>query len=225
MKILQTPEKINTIIFDVGHTLLFPDAGFLFQLASPFIKLNEQEFQRIGAITKEKAYRQEPRNPFKLWFSQWMLQAGVRSEDLPGLLLGIQKRHAEKHLWSMPEPDVPQILIDLRDAQYKLGIISNSDGSVGPLLEEFGFDTYFECILDSGVIGIEKPDARIFLMDLEKMHSSPEESLYVGDHVLFDIKAAQSVGMQAVLIDPFDVVSDSPAPKIQRLSQLKSILQ
>ncbi|KAA3612675.1 MAG: HAD-IIIA family hydrolase [Calditrichaeota bacterium] len=224
MQPLPFTAKINTVIFDVGHTLLFPDDNFLFQLAQPFSPLSEDKFKLIGAKTKDQAYRESPEDPFKLWFGKWMTEAGVPARELDGVFNAIWDRHNEKHLWSVLEPSVPHILSDLRDAGYKLGVISNSDGSVTRLLQDFQLDFFFECILDSAVVGIEKPDARIFLQALEALQSAPAASLYVGDHMIFDINGAQNVGMWAVLLDPYSLADAAPCPVIQRLSQLKSLL-
>ena len=57
---------------------------------------------------------------------------------------------------------------------------------------------YFETILISEKEGIKKPDPRIFKKALEQLNVSANESLFVGDHPVNDVKASQDVGMLAV---------------------------
>lgn len=220
-----SPEKISTIIFDVGHTLLFPDSRFLLELASDWIKISYEDFERIGAKAKSKAYRQAPRDPFKLWFGSWMLDVGVPESALENIFTAIISRHKKSHLWNTLEQDVPEILRDLRDADYTLGVISNADGSVSGLLEKFQLDQYFKCILDSAIEGIEKPDARIFLRAAERLNCKPADCLYVGDHPVYDVQGAQRAGMQSVLLDPWDLENYDQCLCIRRLSELNRLLK
>jgi FMN phosphatase YigB (HAD superfamily) len=54
--------------------------------------------------------------------------------------------------------------------------------------------------VDSGVLGIEKPDPRIFQAALQALRVAPEEALYVGDLYEVDVLGAQSAGIEAVLV-------------------------
>jgi putative hydrolase of the HAD superfamily len=82
------------------------------------------------------------------------------------------------------------------------GVISNSNGSVASILEALGFLPYLEFVLDSFVVGIEKPDPRIFRRALEQAGVAPHEAVYVGDLYSIDVLGARAVGMGAVLLDP-----------------------
>ncbi len=188
------------------------------------MNIPQNEFDKIGAITKREAYQQAPRNPFKLWFGAWMRTAGVSEPVLDDVFEAIIARHRKSHLWSVPEPGVPQILRDLRDVGLTLGIISNSDGSVNELLEKFQLDYYFKCILDSALEGIEKPDARIFLRAIDILQCSPADCLCVGDHPVYDVQGAQNAGLQAALLDPQWLETSTDCVRIRRFSELKTLL-
>jgi FMN phosphatase YigB (HAD superfamily) len=61
---------------------------------------------------------------------------------------------------------------------------------------------YFDVLIDSKLVGFEKPDPRIFQPALAGLGVAPEEALYVGDLYEVDVIGARRAGMAAVLLDP-----------------------
>lgn len=59
-------------------------------------------------------------------------------------------------------------------------------------------------IVDSGVLGIAKPDPAIFQPALEALSTTAGRTLYVGDTVHADVRGAEAAGMPVVQLDPFD---------------------
>jgi putative hydrolase of the HAD superfamily len=100
----------------------------------------------------------------------------------------------------VPEP-TRQALGRLKAAGLLLGVVSNSEGRVGQALEAAGLREYFDVVVDSGLIGIEKPDPRIFQAALEALGVGPEEALYVGDLYEVDVVGARAAGIEAVLLE------------------------
>lgn len=96
-------------------------------------------------------------------------------------------------------PDVLPVLSKLK-SQYKLGVISNVDCfSISGFFEK-GYDKLFDVILLSYETGILKPSPEVFRLVLERLGTKPVNTLMVGDSLKDDVKGAESVGMQAVLI-------------------------
>jgi putative hydrolase of the HAD superfamily len=91
-------------------------------------------------------------------------------------------------------------LARLRQAGLKLGVVSNSDGRVEQALAAAGLREYFDVVIDSALVGVEKPDPRIFHAALEALGVAPEEALYVGDLYEIDVLGARAAGMEAVLL-------------------------
>jgi putative hydrolase of the HAD superfamily len=105
-------------------------------------------------------------------------------------------------LWCVSSPETIQALADLREAGYLVAVISNADGTVEKLLEAAGLLPYLEFVIDSGKVGVEKPDRRIFEMALERAGVTAEESYYVGDIYPVDVIGARNAGLTPVLLDP-----------------------
>ena len=109
--------------------------------------------------------------------------------------------------------------------QYRLAVISNSDGGIQDAIDAAGIADCFECIIDSAHVGVEKPDPAIFRTGLDAMQVQPSESVYVGDVYAIDVLGARSVGMRAILIDPFGVYDHQDCPHISSLSELPDLLR
>ena len=100
-------------------------------------------------------------------------------------------------------PDVPPLLDLLQTNNIKLGIVTNASQPMAMRdceLEAHGLIDYFpECRLSAADAGYLKPDARIFTCALERLGTSPEETIFIGDNPIADIVGAREVGMRAVL--------------------------
>jgi putative hydrolase of the HAD superfamily len=112
--------------------------------------------------------------------------------------------HQERHLWSSVRPGTVESLSKLRAAGLRLGIVSNSDGRVDEALSAAGLREYFDVVLDSALVGMEKPDPAIFQAALDALGVAPGEALYVGDLYEVDVVGAQAAGMEAVLLTECD---------------------
>jgi HAD superfamily hydrolase (TIGR01509 family) len=105
-------------------------------------------------------------------------------------------------LWSVPIPEAPAALDDLRRLGLRLVVVSNSNGTVARLLETIGLAGHVDAIVDSAVVGAEKPDPRIFRHAADLVGVRPEEAVHVGDLYSVDVLGARGAGCQAILIDP-----------------------
>ena len=66
-------------------------------------------------------------------------------------------------------------------------MILNSNGSVKRALEIAGLAPLLDFVIDSSVVGISKPDPRIFALGLQAAGAAPAETVYVGDSYFVDV--------------------------------------
>src|SRR5262249_40239443 len=78
----------------------------------------------------------------------------------------------------------------------------NSNGSVRSILEATGLAPDLDFIIDSSVVGVEKPDHRIFELALREAGVAADEAVYVGDLYSVDVLGARRAGLAALLPDP-----------------------
>ena len=79
-------------------------------------------------------------------------------------------------------------------ARYPMVLVSNFYGNVETVLEDFNLRHYFIKVVESAVVGIRKPDPRIFALRVDALGLKPQEVLVVGDSYKKDIPPAESLG-------------------------------
>ena len=106
-----------------------------------------------------------------------------------------------------------------------LALVSNFYGNIHTVLREFGFNGLFHQVIESAVVGVRKPDPRIFLMGVEALQMCPDKVTVVGDSIAKDIVPAHQVGCQTIWLRGEqwdDAVVDETLPDhiIKDLSEL-----
>ena len=91
------------------------------------------------------------------------------------------------------------VLVKLREL-YPIALVSNFYGNLPVVLEEFGLSGLFNTVVESAVVGIRKPDTRIFQLGVDALGLPPEEITVVGDSISKDIAPARRLGCQTVWI-------------------------
>jgi putative hydrolase of the HAD superfamily len=92
----------------------------------------------------------------------------------------------------------------MSESGLTLAVVSNSDGSVEASLESCGLRDHFHAVMDSHIVGHEKPDPRIFEEALALCDADPARTVHVGDLYAADVVGARAAGVHPVLLDPFD---------------------
>jgi HAD superfamily hydrolase (TIGR01509 family) len=105
-------------------------------------------------------------------------------------------------LWNRASAEAAAALRRVKAAGLIAGVISNSNGSVRSALEQAGLASHLDFVVDSAVVGVEKPDPRIFRLALDAAEVSPADARYVGDLYSVDVLGARRAGLEAILLDP-----------------------
>ena len=123
--------------------------------------------------------------------------------------------------------DVVPTLQRLRDAGFKLAIVSNWESPLDPLTERFGIAKYFDAVVASHDVRVrsEKPDPHIFSYALAAVGVSAEEVVHVGDTYEADIVGAENVGIRPILLDRDGTQAGKWGETIQTLSDLSELLK
>lgn len=128
-------------------------------------------------------------------------------------------------LYRFLDPDAHDVLRDLRRQGVRLGVVSNSDGTLDEELAGWGLAEYFEVALDSTAVGVAKPDPAIFRQALDVMGLDGADCWYVGDNVVNDVLGAHAAGFaEVVLYDRFGLHAHIPGVlRITHLSELADL--
>jgi len=231
--------RIRAVFLDAGNTLVFPKIEMI------IAELNE----RGHAATPEDFYNAERLAKRKL--DEW-LWPQIRAAKVPEQIdyyywshylreltrrLGAPESESSEltarlihsfqniEIWSRVPPDTPRFLEWLSAQGYRLGVISNSVGTLEGQLVRLDLARYFQAILDSAIVGIQKPNPGIFKLGLERLAVEASESVFVGDTYATDVGGAQLAGLKGVLMDTVGAYPDASGPKISSLPELAGLLE
>jgi putative hydrolase of the HAD superfamily len=205
--------EMRAIFFDAGNTLLRIDyAAIAAELAGLGVRTDEPAVQRAewrarvrldDELFAGRAVSTESRATATRYLE--LVLEGVGVTDAPTIRAMTEWRarfNPPMGLFHLPDPAAGAALAAARDARLVTGVISNSNGSIEPLLTSLGFRPYLDHVLDSGVVGVEKPDPRIFRMALDRAGVAAHEAVFVGDLYSIDVCGARAAGLSAILLDP-----------------------
>lgn len=97
-------------------------------------------------------------------------------------------------------------------------------------IERLGIRAWFDGIVVSDDIGIRKPDPRIFQALLRRLNVAPQEAVYVGDSLEYDVLGARNAGLASVWLNagrkgPRGTTQPTPDAQIARLEELPAWLK
>ena len=139
---------------------------------------------------------------WQLHFTGALTALGFSQDELRRAGPAIRAEHERANLWTVAQPGAADGLASLRHLGLVVGCISNSNGTVAELLADVGLAGSLDFIVDSGVVGVEKPDPEIFRIALRRAAVMAEEAMHVGDLYPVDVIGARRAGLEPVLLDP-----------------------
>jgi HAD superfamily hydrolase (TIGR01509 family) len=145
----------------------------------------------LGAVGRIDAY-----------FGGMLDAAGVPPALIAPAVERFHARHAECGLWTRPMEGAREALDALAALGLRLAVVSNSDGRAEMHLKDCDVHRGLEFVVDSHVVGVEKPDPAIFRVALDRMGLPASASVFVGDIRSVDEAGAGAAGTGFVLLDP-----------------------
>jgi len=126
-------------------------------------------------------------------------------------------------------PDTEETLRYLKDKGYRLGIITDTDGTRGikkMRLSRLKIVKFFDSIVIAGEDTPKtKPDPNPYLIVAKELGVGPEECVFVGDKPFTDIDGGNKAGMRTVLLKRRDWgVEDNSDFTIKQLAELRGLL-
>jgi putative hydrolase of the HAD superfamily len=189
------------LFFDVGGTLIqpWPSVGALYAAAARRHGLTgtaeqlERVFRESWAALKCPGLTVSRKD----WWRELVFRTlGQENEECFAELF---EQFARAAAWRV-FPDVEETLRAARAQGVHIGVISNWDERLRPLLQEIGLARWFDSLTISCEVGAEKPDSKIFQAALHVAKVNPDEALHIGDSLNEDVRGAEAAGMRGVLV-------------------------
>jgi len=205
---------VNHIFFDLDRTLWDFDQNSHNALSQIFdqLKLHSSIKNKRAFISDYKRINEQmwaeyrkgllPKDELRIGrFIRALTKHGVSD-------LMIAETYSESYIALCPNltelfPNAIDTLENLQAKGKKLHIITNGFTEVQHIkLFNSGLTNFFDVVLCSDSIGINKPDPKIFHEAMKLANAKPAESVMIGDHLETDVLGANQVGMQGILFDP-----------------------
>lgn len=126
-------------------------------------------------------------------------ELGANAEDTQ-IRQAAQIRHEFTVRSLKPRADAVEVLSYLKSKDYKTGLITDCSSEVPSIWKDIPFAPLIDVALFSCIVGIKKPDPRIYKLAVEQLAVEPNKCLYVGDGSSQELTGAAQVGMHPVLI-------------------------
>jgi putative hydrolase of the HAD superfamily len=141
----------------------------------------------------------------------------ARFDDFEAFFARLWCHYAEAPAWRLCA-GVRQCLDGLAARGLRLGVLSNFDQRLRRLLQSLGLAERFEVVTLPADAGAAKPERAIFDACLGRLGLPAERVLYVGDHAVRDVAAAEQAGWLALDASALPDLSALPAA-LDRLEQ------
>src|SRR5262249_5699921 len=123
-----------------------------------------------------------------LYFDLILKEAGVPlSSATRAAFEELKTYHEERNLWELVPDSVVPALEALSANGLRLTVVSNSNGTLCAHLARLGLARWFQGVLDSNDLGVEKPDPRLFEIALDRSGAEKDRTIHVGDLYHVDV--------------------------------------
>jgi len=222
-------DKIRHVFFDLDHTLWDFDknSGLTFE---KIFKLNGLE---VELSTFLEVYEPINLNYWKLYREEKVTKSALRYGRLKDAFNAVNVDVEDDMINHLSVAYIDylttfnhlfegalDILNYLRD-KYELHIITNGfDEAQERKMHNSNIRNYFKTITNSEMVGVKKPNPRIFNFALDSANANPDESVMIGDSLEADIEGAHNIGMETIY---FDYRNLNNSNGYKRVTTLKSI--
>jgi 2-haloacid dehalogenase len=180
----------TTVVFDLGGVLVDWDPRYLYRQL--FDDPDEMESFLADVTTAEWNAHQDAGRPWAEAVELLVAEHPERRE----LIEAFHRRWPEMLAGEIP--GTVDVLADLRAECVRLVALSNWSAEMFPVARErFDFLAWFEGIVISGDVGVNKPDRRIFEYLMEHFGIEPRAALFVDDSSA-NVEAAKALGFGAI---------------------------
>jgi putative hydrolase of the HAD superfamily len=226
---------IKHLFFDLDHTIWDFDRN----ATETLLELYEQHgLAELGLRSADEFILRYTENNQLLWaryhlgqisketlraerFYKTFIELGVHPESVPS-------QFEEDYVRISPTKtnlfDGSEKVLAYLQQKYALHIISNGFKETTLIkIDRCSLNPYFQNIIISEDVGVNKPDKAIFEYALDKASALKHESIMIGDSIEADIRGAQDFGMKAIYFNPDN--KEKPVDVDWQINRLEELLE
>jgi len=232
------PDRVDAVFLDAGGVLVTPDpdrvraelAAAVPGAATPDdAALVQAHYRAMAAVD---VARSAPET-FDAYLPAYL---GAIGHDGAAALAAARSLWSVPYrLWTRPLPGAADALAALAASGRPVVVVSNADGRVAEALATVlqvgpGAGVEVTAVVDSGVVGIDKPDPAIFHLALDAAATAlgrdvdPGRVVHVGDAHGYDVAGARAAGVVPVFVDPLGLHPAPGCPVVGSLTEVVDLL-
>jgi putative hydrolase of the HAD superfamily len=216
---------MHAITFDFGQTLAELDTDLLAArcnergLLLPADSLEPHVEAAWHAYGEAKRSGAEGRTAWCAFMSELLGLAAARRDSsdkgdggapLSEVVAWLWDEQPKRNLWRKPVAGMFELVEELVSKGERVGILSNSEGRLAELVEAMGKRHLFLAIVDSGTLGIEKPNPAIFEHAAQRLGVPVDAITHVGDAWEADVRGALAAGCSAIYFSRLPMPTAEP---------------
>lgn len=227
--------RFDAVFLDAGGVLVQPDpVKIRDRFAAVGVTVDadlllEAHYRGVQAIDLAKAEPEVFVDYHRAYANHLGLETGSAEAD--AAIEALTDLWAATGLWTKPLPGAFEGLRALARTGAVLAVVSNADGTVADLLGRAGLlqvgaghGVEVAAIIDSGAVGVAKPDPAIFRLALSAVGVPAERALHVGDAYQYDVRGARAAGVHPILMDPLGIRPDVGCDRVASLVDVARLL-
>jgi putative hydrolase of the HAD superfamily len=224
------PARVEAVLFDAGGVLVDLDHGYVRRLVETcHAPVSNRELSRAEALARREIndnVRSGGRigDSWRDYFHIILARIGVPGDDHEAIIDSLWEAHQRVGLWTVAADGARDAVAELKRRGFRIGVVSNAEGTVARNLDDAGFEGAFETVVDSHLVGVEKPDPKIFGIALERMSLRADRAVFVGDLPEVDVEGARAAGIVPILLDRHDLYEGIDAIRVRSLRALPGLL-
>lgn len=226
---------IEAVLVDVGGVLVLPDHDRMagaFERAGVHVDrdaLDRAHYAGVAALTE---FTEGDREVWVAYNRAYARACDTPSDALDDVVEHLLNEFATGDVWRRIVHGSVDALRRLGALGMRLAIVSNADGDAEQRLQDDaicqvgqGRGASVEAIFDSTVVGVAKPDPRIFELALEALAVPAARAIHVGDTPGADVDGARAAGVHPVLVDPYGFHSDLDVERVTSLLDVVELVR
>lgn len=229
----------RAVLLDVGGVFHLPNRSTISAAMSragyeitDAAAIDRAHYTAIGVFTLDSGPDVDSAPVWERYITEYARTLGATADDLSDVVQHLAAEFATVALWEDTIEGSREGLEELKATGVVVGIVSNADGSVEARLRDQGVlqvgpgaGIEVACVIDSGAVGVSKPDPRIFRIALEAIDVEARDTWYVGDTPGIDVVGARAAGIHPLLMDPCQLHGDLDVDTVQSLSDVARLVR
>lgn len=228
-------QPVSAVLLDAGGVLTLPDPELVrAQLSADGVRPGVEALDRahyLALAAHDRAGGGE--RGYRAFLAAYVRAVGVSHRRVERAVERLDRAIKKAdNAWSRVCPGAQAGLRSLCAAGVAVVVVSNSNGTVERSLVAMGVcqvgvgtGASVAAVIDSAVVGIAKPDPRIFALALSKAGVPADRAVHVGDSIHADVEGARAAGITPIHFDPYGLCQAQDHEHVGALTEVADLIQ